>query len=187
MSCCGANPGYDELDEVSRLVSTKARGVSANLARQWICRRPARRPGRGGADGGGLCGQARPAALGLQAPVLGAQIRLGKIRRAVRRVLARQAGQVAIGHHGLGEGRQQPVAEKPARQQVRAGPAARRRRIRCRPRTKRRSIAPAKAAWKAPRAPKISAKSISARWPTLTRSRRPMPSRRGWQGPCARG
>src|ERR1700716_4680789 len=23
MSCCGANPGYDELDEVSRLVSTK--------------------------------------------------------------------------------------------------------------------------------------------------------------------
>ena len=23
MSCCGANPGYDELDEVSRLVSAK--------------------------------------------------------------------------------------------------------------------------------------------------------------------
>src|SRR6202040_3022082 len=23
MSCCGSNPGYDELDEVSRLVSTK--------------------------------------------------------------------------------------------------------------------------------------------------------------------
>src|SRR3978361_62363 len=23
MSCCGANPGYDELDEVSRLVATK--------------------------------------------------------------------------------------------------------------------------------------------------------------------
>ena len=62
--------------------------------------------------------------IGVQASVLGAQIRLGKIRRAVRCVLARQTGAIAIDDHGLGEGGQQPVAEKPAGQPVRTPPAS---------------------------------------------------------------
>ena len=80
----------------------EARGVSPDPARQRLCRRPARRPRRRGADGGGLCRNARAAALGVQASVLGAQVRLGQIRRPVRRVLARQAGELALDHHGLG-------------------------------------------------------------------------------------
>jgi len=66
-------------------------------------------------------------ALRVQAFVFGAEVRLGKVRRAVRRVLARQAGEVAISDRGLGEGGQQPVAEKPAGRQVRTNRAARNR------------------------------------------------------------
>ena len=187
MSCCGASPGYDEIDEVSRLVAARLVGVPENPARGRLRRRPAGRPGRGLADGGGLCRKAGAAALGVQASVFGAQIRLGKIRRAVRCVLARQARAIALADHGLGEGRQQPVAEKPAGQQVRAG----RRRGRDRPHslepTMRRRTAPAKAARRARHAPTILQRSISARWPTPSRSGRPTRSRRNWQRPCARG
>ena len=119
-----------------------------------------------------------PAALGVQASVLGAQIRLGQIRRPVRCVLARQTGAVALADHGLGQGRQQPVAEKPAGHAA----GARRQRRRDRPGALGRrcagATAPAKAAWKAPRAPTISPRSISARWPTPTQIE---------AGPCGRG
>ena len=165
----------------------KTRRVPEDPARQRLCRRPAGRPGRGLADGGGLCRKARPVALGVQASVLGAQIRLGQVRRAVRRVLARQAGAVALDDHGLGEGRQQPVAEEPAGRQIGTGSQRGRDRSGSRPPTMRPRAAPAKAAWKAPRAPTIWPRSISARWPIPTRSSRPMRSRRGWQRPCARG
>ncbi len=86
--------------------------VSQNPARQRIRRRPRRRSGRGGTDDGGLRGQTGPVAFGVQAPVLGAQIRLGKIRRHLRRVLARQARAVAVDDHGLVEGREQSVAQE---------------------------------------------------------------------------
>ena len=62
MSCCGTSPGYEEIDEVSRLVSAKLAAFLKTLARHRLCRRPAGRPGRGGADGGGLCRKARPVA-----------------------------------------------------------------------------------------------------------------------------
>ena len=41
MSCCGSNPGYDELDEVSRLVATKLaaflKTLRDNARMLWKC------------------------------------------------------------------------------------------------------------------------------------------------------
>ncbi len=171
MSCCGTSPDFEEIDEVSRLVSGKLAAFLKTLRDNGFRGRPARRPGRGGPDGGGLCRKARPVAFRVQASVLGAKIRLGKIRRAVRRVLARQARAIAIDHHGLGEGGQQSVAEEPAGCQRPSAPEAKPRPTRFRRPTMRPRSAPAKAAWKAPRAPTIWPKSISAKWPIPTRSK----------------
>ena len=62
MSCCGASPNYEEIDEVSRLVSAKLAAFLKTLRDNGFARRPARRPGRGRFDGGGLCRKARPVA-----------------------------------------------------------------------------------------------------------------------------
>ena len=187
MSCCGDSPGYDELDEVSRLVATKLAAFLKTLREAGFAVGPQGRPGRGVADGGGLCGKAGPVALRVQASVLGAQDRLGAIRRAVRRVLAGQARALAVPTVWLDQGGQQPVAEEPAGYAGRSPRQARPPPTRFPRPTMRRRGAPAKAAWKAPRAPTILPRSISARWPTPTRSGRRTRSRRGWQEPCARG
>ena len=39
MSCCGTAPGFDEMDEVSRLRLGQARRLPAHAARQRLCRR----------------------------------------------------------------------------------------------------------------------------------------------------
>ena len=187
MSCCGSTPDFNEIDEVSRLVSSKTRRVPAHVARQRLSGRPRRGPRCGVADGVGLCGEAGPAALGPKASVLGAEIRLGEIRRAVRRVLAGQTRALALDHGWLGEGGQQPVAEEPAGQgrgrawkPVRDRPGSVIRRCAGGPR--RRGQDGRRLA-----RPTISPRSIFVNWPIPSRSRRPMPPRRGSQKSCARG
>ena len=122
MSCCGASLRR-------RTRSTRSRAWSRQSSRRSCAtlRDNAFAVGlREGQDAAALMAagyaeQPRPAALGVQASVLGAQVRLGKIRRAVRRVLARPAGALALADAGLGESGQQPVAEEPAGQQAERG------------------------------------------------------------------
>ena len=93
----------------------QACGVPAHAARQRLCRRPRRRAGCGLADGIRLCRAARSVALGVQASVLGAQVRLGKVRRDLfdafwlgKRVRSRSLAD------GLDQVREQSVAEEHA-------------------------------------------------------------------------
>ena len=171
MSCCGDSPGYDELDEVSKLVATKLAAFLKTLREAGFAVGP-----REGQDAASLMAAGYAEKPGLLRSAFkhlfsARKTRLGAVRRAVRRVLARQARPLALPHGRLDEGGQQPVAEEPAGYAVAARRQARPRPTRFRRPTMRRRTAPAKAAWKAPRAPTILPKSISARWPTPTRSR----------------
>src|SRR5207253_10302328 len=96
----------------------KTRGVSHNPARLRLCRGSARRPECGYRDGSGLHRKTGAVAFSIKTSVLGAEIRLGQVRWHLRRVLARQAREIAISDHRLGEGGQQPVVENLARQEV---------------------------------------------------------------------
>ena len=123
MSCCGTAPDFDEVDEVSRLVSAKLAAFLRTLRDNGFAVGLAEGQDAAALMAAGYAGKAGPAALGVQASVLGAQIRLGKVRRHVRCVLARQARPLALDDDRLGEGGQQSVAEEPAdnRSEPRAG------------------------------------------------------------------
>ena len=110
MSCCGTPPAYDELDEVSRLVSQKLAAFLRTLRDNAFAVGLQEGQDAAALDGGRLCGAARPAALRVQASVLGAKVRLGKIRWNLRCVLARQARALALDDVRFDQSRQQPVA-----------------------------------------------------------------------------
>ena len=81
MSCCGTNPGYQELDEVSRLVSAKLAAFLKTLRDNGFPVGLAEGQDAAALMAAGYAARAGPAAFGIQASVLGAQIRLGEVRR----------------------------------------------------------------------------------------------------------
>ncbi len=123
MSCCGSNPGYDELDEVSRLVATKLAAFLKTLR-----------------DNAFIVGlhEGRDAAALMAA---GLAEKPALLRSAFKHLFSARKSDwekfdglfdafwlgsrvksrslTAISDGGLGEGGQQPVAEKPAGQQIR--------------------------------------------------------------------
>ena len=125
MSCCGASADYDGDRRGLAPGLGQARGVSRDPARQRFCGRPAGRPGRRVADGGRLC---------RESPDL--------LRSAFKHLFSARKSDwdafdgifdafwlgkrcaIALDHHGIGEGGQQSVAEKPAGQRRRTTPAS---------------------------------------------------------------
>ena len=186
MSCCGDSPGYDELDEVSKLVATKLAAFLRTLRDSGFAVGP-----REGQDAASLMAAGYAEKPGLLRSAfkhlfsarktdwdrfdgLFDAFWLGKRVRSRSLTVGSTKAANSPSLKSLQDTRSQPAGE-------RAPP------IRSPRPTMRRRGAAAKAAWKAPRAPTIFPKSISARWPIPTRSRRRTRSRRGWQEPCARG
>ena len=148
--------GYEEIDEVSRLVSAKLAAFLRTLR-----------------DNGFAVGlQEGQDAASLMAA--GYAARPGLLRSAFKHLFSARKSDwekfdgifdafwlgkrraLALDDHGFGESGQQPVAEKPAGQREQRAGSERATDQMPRPTTRRR-IAPAKAAWKAPRAPTIIA------------------------------
>ena len=187
MSCCGASPDYEEIDEVSRLVSAKLAAFLKTL--------------RDNAFAVGLQEGQDAAAL----MAAGYAEKPGLLRSAFKHLFSARKSDwdkfdglfdafwlgKRVKSRSITTGSAKPAnnpslkslqdtRSERARKRSRDGPDSIRRRG-------ARGVAPAKAAWKAPRAPTIWPRSISANWPIPTRSSRPMPPRRGWRRPCARG
>ena len=121
MSCCGTNPGFEEIDEVSRLVAAKLAAFLRTLRDSGFA--VGLQEGRDAASlmAAGYAEKPGPVAVSLQASVLGAQSRLGQVRRAVRCVLAGKTRAIAVDDDWLGEGGQQSLAEEPAGHQIGTG------------------------------------------------------------------
>ena len=186
MSCCGASPDFEEIDEVSRLVSGKLAAFLKTL--------------RDNAFVVGLH-EGRDAAALMAA---GYAEKPGLLRVAFKHLFSARKSdwdkfdglfdafwlgrrvQIAIDHHGVGEAGQQPVAEEPAGSAIRT----RRKRNGDRPVPSADEAAEDRAGegrMEGARAPTIWPRSISVSWPTPTRSNKPTSPRRGWQRSCARG
>src|SRR6266487_3858562 len=146
MSCCGSNPGYDELDEVSRLLATKLAAFLKTLR-----------------DNAFIVGlhEGRDAAALMAA---GYAEKPALLRSAFKHLFsARKSDWEKF--DGLFDAFW----------------------LGSRVKSRSLTVGSAKAAWRAPRAPTTSPKSISATWLTPNRSGKPMRSRRGWPKPCGRG
>ena len=188
MSCCGTSPGYDELDEVSRLVSAKLAAFLRTLRDNGFAVGLAEGQDAASLMAAGYAAQAGPAALGVQASVLGAQIRLGQVRRAVRCVLARQARALALADHRA----RRKAANNPSLKSLQDTAAEQaRQRDRDRPDSVRRRCAGGSRR-RRPHGRRLARRqSRRGRFPQAGRSRadrsRPMTPRRGWRRPCARG
>ena len=140
MSCCGSNPGFEEIDEVSRLVAKRLAAFLKTLR-----------------DNGFAVGLAE----GQDAAELmsaGYAARPGLLRSAFKHLFsARKSDWERF--DGLFDA-------------FWLGKHVRSRSL---------TTGSAKAAWRAPRARKISPRWISGNWPTPSRSRRPMRRRHGWR------
>ena len=187
MSCCGANPGYDEIDEVSRLVAAKLSAFLKTLREAGFAvglqegQDAASLMAAGYAEQPGLLRSAFKHLFSARKSDwekfdgLFDAFWLGKRVKSRSLIMGAAKAANSPSLKSLQDNKPEPQAAKP--RPTGFPPAT----------TMRRKTAPAKAAARALRAPTIFRKSISARWPTPSRSGRPTRSRRGWQGPCAPG
>ena len=187
MSCCGASPGYDELDEVSRLVSSKARAFLKTLRDNGFAvglhegRDAAALMTAGYAAKPGLLRSAFKHLFSARksdwekfdglfdAFWLGRRVR----SRSVVMGAAKAANSPSL--KSLRDDQSAPAGSEGGTDQI--------------PSTE---DAPEHRAGEgrmegASRVDNLARKSISARWPIPSRSNRPMRWRRGWQGRCGRG
>jgi len=185
MSCCGASPDYEEIDEVSRLVSGKLAAFLKTLRDNAFA--VGLQEGR---DAAALMAAAMPKSQGFcgsRSSICSRRVNIDwdkfdglfdafwlgrRVKsRSITMGSAKPANNPSL--KSLQDSRSERAGSEP-------------RPTRFRPPTKGPRIAPAKAAWRAPQTPTIWPRSIFANWPTPIRSSRPTPPRRGWRKSCAR-
>ena len=169
VSCCGTNPGYDDLDEVSRLVSARLAAFLSTLRDNGFTVGLAEGQDAAALLAAGYGDRPGSAALGLQASVLARKSDWEKFdeifdafwlgRACVARRCIARATAAGANNPSLKTMPNSPDAggarriDRPGRRPADDG---------------ERRNAPARAAWKAPRAPRIWPRPISARSPIPT-------------------
>ena len=186
MSCCGASPGYDEIDEVSRLVASKLAAFLKTLREAGFAvglqegQDAAALMAAGYAEKPGLLRVALKHLFSARKSDwdrfdgLFDAFWLGKRVRSRSLALGSSKAANSPSLKNLQDRKSEPATGDAPTDQI---PSA----MTMRPKT-----APAKAARKAPRAPTIWLRSISAEWPIPSRSSRPTKSQHGSPKPCAR-